>query len=210
MRNLSSPQTISGTATVIPPMRFAGAGWGQVEDVIRANEGGDIANAVVVQPGGKLAVVKSTDAQNSPTPLTVLPPDRMAAGTRSELHELQALDPTNEENWTLKRPSFLRGENAWEFQMDAPYQHGKFTFLAFRDPSRNNEWQVSPIYPNYDAQHGHDPHMVTTLIGGTSIPVICGPRGSTHKSLSSVRAAAAKWTLYTSNKLAGRHPGFSI
>jgi hypothetical protein len=68
--------------TVIPPLSFAGLGWGQVEDVINANETGDRTNAVVVQPGGKLAVVKRSDAQNSPTPLTVLPPDRMACCAR--------------------------------------------------------------------------------------------------------------------------------
>lgn len=197
--------------TVMPQMKFsAGSGWGHVKDVIKANENGDRSNAVVVQPGGKLTVVPRSDTENTAQPLTVLPSDRMAAVTIQEMNELQRLDPNNMENWHPVQPPFLRGEQGWGFEMEPPFHEGFFEFLAFRDPGRNNEWQVSPIFPDYDDYHGHAPHMISTQIGGRNVPVICGPAGRTHPSLSSVRAAAAKWTAYTSARMVGEDPGFSL
>jgi hypothetical protein len=200
-------------ATTIPTDRMSGSGWDQARDVISANERGDRSNSVVVQPGGKLSVVSESEVSNSNRPLTVLPSDRMSAlrgATQDDVDELSGLDPDNVEDWSVVAPSFLQGATGWRFDMDAPHQEGQFQFLAFRDPGRNNEWQVSPVYPNYIKEYGHGPHMLKTTVGGRLVPVICGPGGTTHKTLSSVRAAAAKWTLYTSCKIAKIDPGFSL
>lgn len=129
------------------------------------------------------------------------------AATVAEAQELRALDPHNVEGWTPVTSGPIDG---WRFRLKDPLRDDRyFVFLTFRNPSRRNQWDISPILPIMDDAFGHDPHMIRTVIGGQSVPIICGPGGEPAPSLTAVRGVAAKWMAYTAAKLAGVQPGFS-
>ncbi len=133
----------------------------------------------------------------------------MAGVAPSDIATLKRIDPRNDGDWTVVQPSWA-GFPALRFVVDPPFQSFKYEFLVFRDPNKGNLWQLSPIYPNSDNEYGHGPHMVTTLVNGIRIPVICGPHGEPHHTLDSVLGAAVKWTTYTSARMSGRNPRFSL
>ena len=208
------PVRVTSVAGTLLPAgsRYFGAGWGQAKEVIAANEQGDNGTRLVVRPGGALDIASNSDVNSDGTSATILPGDRMSAsGTNlaQDLRSLEQLDPANEENWTVVAPPWLN-DKAWTFEMKPPHHSGVFKFLTFRDPTRSSQWQLSPVYPVKDDSYGHEPHMVSTQIGGVKVPVICGPGGRTHQTLSAVRGAAAKWTHYPSAEVGGLDPGFSV
>lgn len=203
--------TVSGgkeTATsTVPSERMAGDDWQNVFAQIRAEEegrGGN--NSVHVAPGGGLEVRPTSDAAGRP--ISTVPKVRMAA-TTAEAEELRRLDPRNVEEWTPVRSAGGRVDG-WRFRLKDPFADRYFVFLTFRNPSRRNLWDVSPILPVMDNRLGHGPHMITTTMGSETVPIICGPGGEPAPSLTAVRGVAAKWMAYTAAKLAGRNPGFSL
>jgi hypothetical protein len=202
------PQPLS----TIPRERMA-AGWQEVFAQVRDLENGG-GPELAVQPGGGITVKHEGHAEQ---PVSVVPSVRMAADvaaaaasiTTADAEELSRLDPENLENWTPVTSS--GGEfSGWLFELRPPYQDQPFKFLTFRNPSRRNEWDVASIAPNLDRQFGHAPHMITTVVGGRKMPIICGPGGEPSPSLTVVRGVAAKWMYYTSARMAGVNPGFSL
>jgi hypothetical protein len=126
----------------------------------------------------------------------------------ADVENLRRLDPGNTENWTPVRTGHLSG---WTFQLSPPFAaQGPFVFLAFRSPSDGNAFRIAPLEPVMDTQYGHAPHMISVHVGGRVIPVICGPGGRPARDLAEVRTHAAKWMAYTSARMAGRNPGFSL
>ncbi|SMH32606.1 hypothetical protein SAMN06295885_0757 [Rathayibacter oskolensis] len=195
--------------SVVPEERMAaGSDWGSIIHRIRENEegGGVGSDTVVVAPGGGLALIGKGEAEARN--LSRVPEVRMAGSLLDEAYEVSRLDPDNVEEWAdVPGPS---GSIAWKFALKAPWQTGHFTFLTFKNPSRRNKWDLIPIFPNLDDSFGHSVHLIPQKFGSETVTIICGPGGEPAESLTAVRGVAAKWTAYTSARLAGRDPGFSL
>ena len=126
----------------------------------------------------------------------------------ADVEIMRLLDPSNTENWTPVRTEHLSG---WTFRLTPPFAGQRpFAFFAFRSPSDDNAFRIAVLEPVMDAQYGHAPHMISVHVGGRPIPVICGPGGRPARDLAEVRTHAAKWMAYTSARMAGRNPGFSL
>lgn len=190
----------------IPAERMAADGWQKVFETIRAEEDGrSTSQGVYVAPGGEITLAAGPEAASRP--LSKVPEVRMASLTMEQAIELQRLDPANDENW---QPVSAGGVRGWKFRLKAPFQAGYFVFFAFRNPARGNGWDIAPIYPDVDGEYGHKPHLISTTLGGERLTILCGPAGRPLPDLSAVRGTAAKWMLYTSARMAGVDPGFSL
>jgi hypothetical protein len=101
--------------------------------------------------------------------------------------------------------------SGWTFRLTPPFAGQRlFVFFAFRSPSDGNAFRIAVLDPDMDIQYGHAPHMISVHVGGRPIPVICGPGGRPARDLAEVRTHAAKWMAYTSARMSGRNPGFSL
>jgi hypothetical protein len=101
--------------------------------------------------------------------------------------------------------------SGWTFQLRPPFAGQQpFVFFTFRSPSDGNAFRIAVLEPDMDTEYGHAPHMIRVYVGNQQIPVICGPRGRPARHLPEVRTHAAKWMAYTSTRMAGRNPGFSL
>jgi hypothetical protein len=195
--------------SALPAERMAGGDpWEQIIAQIRQQEDhGPGGTSVVVRPGGGLEVTSAQDAAGKP--ISKIPEVRMASTAVAEAAELRLLDPANVENW--QRVSSESGEvTGWTFYLQPPYQREPFKFLVFRNPSRRNLWDVSPLSPNFDTQRGHTAHMIGATIAGHEVAILCGPGGQGSVSLTAARGVAAKWMYYTSARMAHKNPGFSL
>lgn len=129
--------------------------------------------------------------------------------TKTDIDEAKRIDVNNYANWSVVAPSWL-GATALIFETDPPYHSNRFRFLTFRAPGTGYRWLLSPVYPDSDSiSTSHTYHRLTETVNGEVVPVICGPGGRPHDNLSSVLAAATKWTLYTSAVLSNRPAPFS-
>lgn len=126
----------------------------------------------------------------------------------SDVELLRRLDPLRVEQWTPVGGDLIAG---WAFRLEPPVPgQADFDFLAFRSPSEGNAYRIAVLDPDMDSEYGHSSHMMVTYIGRKRIPVICGPNGAPAETLADVRTHAAKWMAYTSRRLAGLNPGFSL
>lgn len=126
----------------------------------------------------------------------------------ADVEILRSLDPGNTEHWTPVRTVHLSG---WTFRLTPPFAGQRlFVFFAFRSPSDGNAFRIAVLEPDMDTEYGHAPHMISVHVGGRPIPVICGPGGRPARDLAEVRTHAAKWMAYTSARMSGRNPGFSL
>jgi hypothetical protein len=126
----------------------------------------------------------------------------------ADVEILRRLDPSNTEHWNPVRTEHLSG---WTFWLTPPFSGQQpFGFLAFRSPSDGNAYRIAALEPVMDTEYGHAPHMISVHIGGRTIPVICGPGGRPARNLAEVRTHAAKWMAYTSARMSGRNPRFSL
>jgi hypothetical protein len=123
-----------------------------------------------------------------------------------DIGDLHRLDPANVEHWTPTTAGLLNG---WKFQLCPEPGAPAYVFFAFRSPQDSNNFRVFVIRPVMDAEFGHGPHMIATMVGGTRIPVICGPTGRAALSLAEARGHAAKWMVHHYLRAQGRDPGFS-
>jgi hypothetical protein len=194
----------------LPKGRMAGsASWDEIAEQLRLGEQGRSTGAEgVLQPGGVLEISRVDEA---PQPLSKLPEARMAAASpgpsAADVNVLRRLDPDNVEGWEAVDTGELTG---WVFHLTPPeFDQPDFTFLAFHSPSDGNAWRISVLEPDMDYERGHGPHMITVSVGGSAVPVICGPHGAPARTLAEVRTHAAKWMAYTSRRMAGHDPGFS-
>jgi hypothetical protein len=184
--------------------------WDRIAQALRAAEGGRSGTAdVELRPGGQLVLVKPGQP---PEPLSRLPRSRMAAGNRgpmaSDVAFLRQLDPLNVEQWT---PLLTDQISGWAFRMTSPFAGlPPFIFFAFRSPSDANAYRIALLDPDMDEAFGHNFHMIETYVGGQRVPVICGPQGKPARDLASVRVHAAKWMAYTSARMVGQNPQFSM
>ncbi len=130
-------------------------------------------------------------------------------GTSSaDVEILRRLDPGNAEDWTLVRTRRISG---WTFRLMPPFAGQRpFVFFAFRSPSDGNVFRVAVLEPDMDTEYGHAWHMIRVYVGARPVPVICGPNGRPARDLAQVRTHAAKWMAYTSARMSGRNPGFSL
>ncbi len=194
----------------LPQGRMAASSWDEIAQALRNAEEGRPGTAdVELRPGGQLVL---TDYGKDAQPLSRLPQDRMAAANSGPAEEdvavLRRLDPGNAESWTPVLTDLIAG---WTFRLTPPFPgQAKFVFFAFRSPSDGNAFRIAVLQPDMDAEFGHAPHMIRAHVGGQEIPVICGPDGSPAAGLAEVRAHAAKWMAYTSARMAGRNPRFSL
>jgi hypothetical protein len=126
----------------------------------------------------------------------------------ADVEVLQCLDPGNTEHWTPVCTEHLSG---WTFWLTTPFAgQGPFVVFAFRSPSDGNAFRIAVLEPDMDIEYGHAPHMIRVHVGGRDIPVICGPKGRSARDLAEVRTHAAKWMAYTSARMSGRNPRFSL
>jgi hypothetical protein len=133
---------------------------------------------------------------------------RQLGPSPADVELLRRLDPDNAENWTPVRTGRLTG---WTFRFTPPLASQRaFVFFAFRSPSDGNAFRIAVLEPDMDTEYGHAPHMIRVHVGGRPVPVICGPGGRPARDLAAVRTHAAKWMAYTSARMAGRNPGFSL
>ena len=194
----------------IPQGRMAAASWDQIAQALRNAEEGRPGGAdVELRPGGQLVL---TDRGKDAQPVSRLPQDRMAAAntgpSQDDVDELRRLDPANTEQWSPVVTDQIAG---WTFRLTPPILgQAQFVFFAFRSPSDGNAFRVAVLQPDMDAEFGHAPHMIRAHVGGKKIPVICGPDGRPAENLAQVRTHAAKWMAYTSRRMVGLNPGFSL
>ncbi len=193
----------------IPQSRMAAASWDQIAQALRDAEEGRPGRSDVELRNGQLVL---TDRDKGPRPVSRLPQERMAAvnggPSQADVAELRRLDPDNAEQWSPVLTDLMAG---WTFRLTSlvPGQP-PFVFFAFRSPSDGNAFRIAVLQPDMDAEFGHAPHMVRTYVGGKKIPVICGPDGLPAENLAEVRTHAGKWMAYTSRRIAGLSPGFSL
>ncbi|MDA8322461.1 MAG: hypothetical protein M0030_21990 [Actinomycetota bacterium] len=194
----------------LPQGRMAGSSWDEISRALRNEEDGKPGWAdVELRPGGQLVVTgHGKDAQ----PVSRLPQERMAAANtgpaEADVAVLRRLDPGNTEQWAPVLTDLIAG---WMFRLTPPFPgQGQFVFFAFRSPSDRNSYRIAILHPDMDAEFGHIPHMISAHVGGQKIPVICGPGGRAAADLAEVRTHAGKWMAYTSARMAGRNPGFSL
>ena len=119
---------------------------------------------------------------------------------------LKQLDPHGEEQWNPVTFGELRGYTfvfANQFFTYPEY----FKFLALY--RGDDQWWISPLYPNLDHDVSHHFHLVTRTIGEHQFPILCGPRGRRAQDLRQVREFAAKWSVYVAQVLNRVAPGFS-
>jgi len=194
----------------IPHARMAATSWDEIAQALRNAEEGVSGGAdVELRPGGLLLL---SEPGNDPQPVSRLPQSRMAAAntgpSQTDVDELRWLDPANTERWSPVLTDLIAG---WTFRLTPPISgQGQFVFFAFRSPSDGNAFWISVLRPDMDAEFGHDPHMIRAYVGGQEIPVICGPGGRPAEDLAEVRTHAAKWMAYTSRRMAGLNPEFSL
>ncbi len=195
--------------SVLPSERMASqvTGWDEIVRNLRESEAGRGEQDVEMRPGGTLEV--STPEQTS-RPLSQLPKERMAglnAPPRSaDIDEVKDIDPQNVEQWTPVQTGLLNG---WKFRLRPEPGADEFVFLAFRSPQDSNLFRIFVVKPNVDRLYGHQPHMISTTVGGEHIPVICGPEGRAARTLADARVHAGKWMAYTYLRNKRRNPGFS-
>jgi len=194
----------------IPRGRMAASSWDEIAQALRNVEEGKPGWAdVELRPGGQLLLAgPGKDAQ----PVSRLPRGRMAAANtapaEADVAVLRRLDPGGAEQWSPVLTGLIAG---WTFRLTPPFPgQGQFVFFAFRSPSDGNAYRIAVLRPDMDAEFGHIPHMIRAHVGGQKIPVICGPGGRPAAGLAAVRTHAAKWMAYTSARMAGRNPGFSL
>lgn len=121
-----------------------------------------------------------------------------------EIAEIKRLDPENVEGWARREFGSIRG---MEFRFAARFKNpGYFRFLAIKSPSG---WSVAPLHPNIDSRTGHTHHLVNRAIGGTVVPVICGPGGREAATLREARDFAVKWSVYIEGMLNNIRPRHS-
>ena len=194
----------------IPQARMAAASWDEIAQALRVAEEGKPGVAdVELRPGGQLVV---TGRGKEAGTVSRLPQARMAAvnpgPSEADVALLRRLDPGNAEGWAPVLTDLVAG---WTFRLAPPFPgQDTFVFFAFRSPSDGNAYRIAVLRPDMDAEFGHAPHMIRAHVGGRKIPVICGPGGLPAAGLAEVRAHAAKWMAYTSARMAGRNPGFSL
>lgn len=204
------PDAEPDVVSVLPEGRMAAASWDQIAQTLRKVEEGKSGDAdVQLRPGGTLVI---TGHDNPPQPVSRLPQGRMAAvnpgPSQGDVEVLRRLDPGNVEGWTPVLTDLVAG---WTFRLTPPIPgQSQFVFFAFRSPSDRNAYRTAVLEPDMDRAYGHTPHMIHANVGGQRIPVICGPAGEPASDLAAVRTHAAKWMAYTSARLAGRDPGFSL
>jgi hypothetical protein len=193
----------------IPQGRMAAASWDQIAQALRDAEDGRPGRSDVELRGGQLVL---TDRDKGSQPVSRLPQERMAAvnvpPSQADVAELRRLDPDNAEQWSPVLTDLVAG---WTFRL-SPLVPGQqqFVFFAFRSPSDGNAFRIAVLQPDMDSEFGHTPHMVRAYVGGKKIPVICGPDGRPAQNLAEVRTHAGKWMAYTSRRMAGLSPGFSL
>jgi hypothetical protein len=126
----------------------------------------------------------------------------------ADIEILRRLDPGNTEDWVAVLTGRIRG---WTFRLTSPFPGQQpFSFFAFRSPSDGNAFRIAVLEPDMDSEYGHAWHMIRAYVGGRPIPVICGPGGGPARDLAEVRTHAAKWMAYTSARMSGHNPGFSL
>jgi hypothetical protein len=200
-----------GRCCRLPESRMAGVPaedpWAEIINTLSDQEDDrPTSSDVYLKPGGALEL----KAPSGQIGQSKLPEGRMAAVTTSptaaEARQLRTLDPQRLEGWKLVANDLMAG---WYFHLQPPNGARPYEFFAFRSPSDGNLYRIAVLSPKMDDQYGHLPHIISVTVGGTKVNVICGPKGAPARDLDAVRAHAAKWTLYTSRRLAGLNPGFS-
>ena len=209
MQSLSL-ESQDGRRSALPHDRMAASDdWDQIAKTLRARENGRGGKDVALQPGGQMVVIDGKT--NTAASLSRLPQDRMAASTpgprAEDVNALRRLDPRNVERWEAVHSASLSG---WTFRLRPMPSAPTYCFFAFRSPSDGGTWRISVLAPNMDDQRGHSPHMWVTDVGGTKVPVICGPEGMAARDLAEVRTHAAKWMAYTERRRRGEDPRFSL
>lgn len=208
------PDTRTRPVSVVPRERMASA-WSEVAEALRRAEEGDAGQSgkagqggqeVVMNPGGQMEVTTGGTTR----PVSRVPQDRMASKPYirfSDTDEIRTADEFNVEGWT---PVHTRVLDGWRFRLQ-PLPGGQvFTFVAFRSPNDAGRWRLWVLSPNMDGEFGHVSHMITTLIDGEAIPVICGaPGGAAAGTLAEARTMAGKWATYTQRRLLNQDPVFS-
>jgi hypothetical protein len=130
------------------------------------------------------------------------------APSPEDVEIVRRLDPGNTEDWA---PVLTPHVSGWTFRLTTPFADQRpFVFFAFRCPSDGNAFRISVLDPDMDTEYGHAWHMIRAYIGGRPFPVICGPGGRPAMDLAEARTHAAKWMAYTSARMSGRNPGFSL
>lgn len=210
---VSVPADASQQADVVsrlPEGRMAASSWDEIAQTLRKVENGTARGSdVELRPGGTLVL---TGRDGKAEPVSRLPQGRMAAAnpgpTAADVETLRRLDPANVEEWAPVTSDLVAG---WTFRLRPPFAgQATFVFFAFRSPSDGNAYRIAVLEPDMDNEFGHVPHMINAYVGGQRIPVICGPVGAPAANLAEVRTHAAKWMAYTSARIAGRSPGFSL
>lgn len=200
----------STTASQLPQARLAGnLGWEEVGRILREQEqNGGNGQQVELAPGGKLVVVEK---EGSTREASTLPQERLAALKpwieESDTATVRTIDPSNVEGWT---PVFTPTLDGWRFSLKVHPDGFQFVFVAFRSPNESGQWRLWVLSPNADECYGHKDHMVSTMVGSTKIPVLCGPGGRPANSLQEARLHAGKWAAYTQAHIFGQTPAFSL
>jgi len=192
----------------LPEGRMAADHWAEIIATLERHERGErTPSDVSMLPGGALMLTTPTGDKQQST----LPTGRMAAvtvgPTAAEARVLRSLDPDGVEDWQLVGNELMSG---WAFRLQPQFESRRYEFFAFRSPSDANLYRVAVLWPNMDREYGHRPHIISRVVGGEEVKVICGPAGAPARDLTEARMHAAKWTAYTSALRTGRNPGFSL
>jgi len=180
--------------------------WDEIMEQIRAGEAGRRSPKLTVNPGGEIAVQQHGES----TPLSTVPEERMYAVDRTDdsddLAEIRRYDPSNVEMWTWVPHRAIPG---WKFEMSPVGV--RFAFFAFRSSLHGGHWLLSCWHPRYDADLGHDSHVVALYVASNEqVPIVCRSQSRLWSySLSEVRGLASKFAIYHTAVDRGFPPPFS-
>jgi hypothetical protein len=109
---------------------------------------------------------------------------------RSDMEQLQALDPINTWDWRLEELPPL-AQPVWACTIPTTSELVTFKMAAFRNPAREECWDISPVFPPYNA-YPDNARIVLEVIGEDTVPVIepAPPQGST---LGDIRDIIQNW-----------------
>jgi hypothetical protein len=181
------------TAFSTIPTERMWSSWDEIIGHIAAGEDGQRSPKITVNPGG---AVELQPHSGTASPMSTIPTERMwAPWSRDDedLREILSMDPHNVEGWRRISHQVLPG---WTFHMSPTGV--LFTFFTFRSPFHQRNWLLACMNPRYDAQVGHDAHVIAVDVApGETVPIVCRSRIRLwNTNLGEVRGLASKFAIY--------------
>lgn len=114
-----------------------------------------------------------------------------SARYRSDLAQLKEADPTNEWRWQLDRLAPLEAP-VWSCVVPVTDSSVTFQLAVFRNPLRDDRWEIVPIYPAPEKYPDSAPIVMESIGDAGDVPVI-EPAPPADATLPALRTLIERW-----------------